>query len=107
MRIRAKCMISNGRGTEKGRKRGMGGRYQKSNCGSSIPESKITLEGCTCPERGPTLRKRRHAFPEPPRRCSSSLKQNFQLGDRMSDLRFPIGKFHFEGPLTEEQKEKF
>lgn len=22
----------------------------------------------------------------------------------MSDLRYPIGKFHFEGPLTEEQK---
>src|SRR6202044_1420495 len=25
----------------------------------------------------------------------------------MSDLRYPIGKFHFEAPLTEEQKEKF
>jgi DinB family protein len=25
----------------------------------------------------------------------------------MSDLRYPIGKFHFEGPLPEEQKEKF
>jgi hypothetical protein len=28
-------------------------------------------------------------------------------GDEMSDLRYPIGKFHFEAPLTEEQKEKF
>lgn len=25
----------------------------------------------------------------------------------MSDLRYPIGKFHFKEPLTEEQKEKF
>ncbi len=24
----------------------------------------------------------------------------------MTDLRFPIGKFHFEGPLTEQQKKK-
>jgi DinB family protein len=24
----------------------------------------------------------------------------------MTDLRYPIGKFHFEGPLTEEQKKK-
>jgi hypothetical protein len=25
----------------------------------------------------------------------------------MSDLSYPIGKFHFEGPLTEEQKKKY
>ena len=25
----------------------------------------------------------------------------------MSDLRYPIGKFHFDGPLTEELKESF
>jgi hypothetical protein len=24
----------------------------------------------------------------------------------MTDLRYPIGKFHFEGPLTEDQKQK-
>ncbi len=24
----------------------------------------------------------------------------------MSDLRYPVGKFHFEGPLTSEQKQK-
>jgi hypothetical protein len=28
-------------------------------------------------------------------------------GDQMSDLRYPIGKFSFSEPLTEEQKEKF
>ncbi|MGA2022261.1 MAG: YfiT family bacillithiol transferase [Candidatus Sulfotelmatobacter sp.] len=25
----------------------------------------------------------------------------------MTDLRFPIGKFHYEGPLTEDQKQKY
>jgi uncharacterized damage-inducible protein DinB len=25
----------------------------------------------------------------------------------MNDLRFPIGKFHYEGPLTEQQKQAF
>jgi uncharacterized damage-inducible protein DinB len=25
----------------------------------------------------------------------------------MTDLRFPVGKFHYEGPLTEEQKKAF
>jgi hypothetical protein len=24
----------------------------------------------------------------------------------MTDLRYPIGKFHFNGPLTEDQKQK-
>jgi uncharacterized damage-inducible protein DinB len=28
------------------------------------------------------------------------------LGDPMNDLSYPIGKFHFEGPLTAAQKEK-
>src|SRR5436305_5823280 len=25
----------------------------------------------------------------------------------MADLRYPVGKFHFDGPLTEEQKQTF
>jgi hypothetical protein len=29
------------------------------------------------------------------------------IGDEMSDLRYPIGKFHFDGSMSEEQKNKF
>jgi uncharacterized damage-inducible protein DinB len=28
-------------------------------------------------------------------------------GDIMTDLRYPIGKFHYEGPPSDEQKKKF
>jgi uncharacterized damage-inducible protein DinB len=28
-----------------------------------------------------------------------------QSGDPMTDLRYPIGQFHFDGPLTEERKQ--
>jgi hypothetical protein len=35
------------------------------------------------------------------------VKKRFRPEKTMSDLRYPIGKFHFDGPPTEEQGKKF
>src|SRR5229473_3472349 len=44
-------------------------------------------------------------FLEPSFLCRSSVRQALDVEDGMTDLRYPIGKFHFAGPLTEDQKQ--
>jgi hypothetical protein len=35
------------------------------------------------------------------------LSSDIELKDKMTDLRYPIGKFHFDGPLDDEEKTKY
>jgi hypothetical protein len=44
---------------------------------------------------------------EPSLLSESSVKKHSHLETKMSDLRYPIGKFHFDGPPTEQQRKKF
>src|SRR6266478_599965 len=44
-------------------------------------------------------------FLEPSFLCRSSVRQALDVEDEMTDLQYPIGKFHFAGPLTEDQKQ--
>ena len=50
----------------------------------------------------------------PPRtgswKCGSNVGKRVKIksgGEVMTDLRYPIDKFHFNGPLTDEQKQSF
>jgi uncharacterized damage-inducible protein DinB len=48
----------------------------------------------------------RPAFLNPALNIRSSLDLNSCLGDKMTDLQYPIGTFDFQAPLTEDDKRK-